>query len=194
MACSTSLALGIQASCDAQKKPGGVDKRIWLGSLDDLTAITFGAGNIITAFTFASTKGLVTYSGRREKNNAGSEIEVGENLTLRNQSVNLQVYWNTAEELATLDSLLDNEGLFAIIETNAGMLEVYGVNKGDNFNNFGLKATANVGNTGTVLNDSTAFALTLSGPHTNLQLLYNPATALATNIAALDALTIDPAP
>jgi hypothetical protein len=35
--------------------------------------------------------------------------------------------------------------------------------------------------------------MVLSGGFTNLQLLYNPGTALATNVAALDAQTIDPA-
>lgn len=193
MSCIT-LSKGIQASCVAIKKPGGVDKRVWLGLLDDLASITLGTGNILDAMTFKAGKGLTQWTGRREKNGATSEIEIGENVTIRRQLVALSVYWETAAELTTLDQLLDAEGLFAIIETNAANLEVYGVNNSNqyNFTNFGLKATKNSGNTGKVINDATAFALELSGGLTNLQLLFRPTSDLASNILYLNLRSIDP--
>lgn len=193
MSC-VSLALGVQASCVATKKPGGLDKRVYLGLVSDLASVTFGADNSFTAFTFKDGKGLVQYISKKDKNSATSALEVGENQNLRNHSVNLVVYWETAAQLKTLDDLLDTEGIFVIVETNYGTLEAFGLNKGSNFDNFGLKATANDGTSGVVLNDPTAFNLVLSGQHTNLQLLFNPAVALDTNIAALDALCLDPAP
>lgn len=194
MACA-DLSKGVQASCTSIKKIGGLDKRIYIGLLDDLASATFGGVglNSVTALTFKSGKGLVQYIGRKDKNNAGVEIERGENVTLRNQSVNLLVYYSDATELGTLDALIDTEGLFAIVETNAGSLEVYGLAKSASFNNFGLVASGS-GNSGTVMQDSTAFNLALTGGVPNMQLYYNPTADLPTNIAALDALSIDPAP
>jgi len=274
MACVDELIKGIQASCNAQKKVGGLNKRIYLGLVKDLESVTFGANNansvtamtfkdpvtstgsaitlanpgvatvastadletgmvikitantgatlvggntivgqsfvitVINATTFSigaqttgaastgftftyATKGLTQWSGKKDKNNAGVEIEVGENVTVRNQSVVMSIYYETAEELSYLDNLIDQEQVFAIVETVAGSLEVFGINK-VNFGSFGLKASAFTGTSGTVLNDSTAGALTMSGGMTNLQLQYNPGVSLATNIAALDALSIDP--
>ncbi len=194
--CLSSLEKGVQASCTAIKKVGGLDKRIYLGAIGDLTAVTIGSNNTLTSLTFATDKGFVKMIGRKEKNSAGSDIEVGENLTLRNQTLNLSVYYDAVGSQATIDldsidKIIDNEGMFAIVETNAGTLEVFGINK-TNFDNYGLKVTANPGTSGLLLNDATAFAMVLSGGFTNLQLIYNPSASLATNITALEALVIDP--
>lgn len=191
MACVDSLVLGVQADCNATKKVGGLSKRIYIGTLDDLASVTFGTGNIITAITFESGKGLVQFVGKKEKNSAGSDIEAGENFNTRNHNVNLSIYYSTGLQLQSIDQLIDQEGVFAIVETNAGGLEVFGINR-INFAAYGLKVTANPGSSGVLLNDSTAFAMVLSGGHTNLQMQYNPSVALATNIAALDVLSIDP--
>jgi len=194
--CLSSLEKGVQASCTAIKKAGGLDKRIYLGAIGDLATCVIGSDNTLTSITFTATKGLVKMVGRKEKNSAGSDIEVGENVTLRNQTLSLSVYYDSAGPQATIDlaaieGIIDNEALFAIVETNAGSLEVFGINK-VNYDGYGLRVTANPGTSGLILNDSTAFAMVLSGGFTNLQLIYAPATALATNIAALDALVIDP--
>lgn len=180
---------GIQSSCNALKKVGGLDKRIYVAPVDSLDVVTYGADNSITSFTFKSGKGFVKYIGKKEKNNAGSDVEPGDNVNVRRQTVNMAVYWETAADLAALDDLIDQEGVFVVVETLPGALEVFGINK-TNFNSFGLKVTANPGTSGVVLNDSTAFLPTLSGGLTNLQLLYNPAGTLAANITALDLQTI----
>jgi hypothetical protein len=188
--CEYSLLVGIQSSCEAIKKVGGLDKRIYLGSIDDLDSVTLGAGNSVTSFTFKAAKGFVKYIGKREKNSAGSDIEVGENVNLRNQTLSMAVYYESAADLAALDTLIDTERVFAVVETNPGTLEVFGINK-VNFSAYGLKVTANPGTSGLVLNDSTAFVPVLSGGFTNLQLIYKPSDTLAVGIAALDAQTID---
>jgi hypothetical protein len=194
--CLSSLAKGVQASCTAIKKVGGLDKRIYLGAIGDLDTVTIGSNNTLTSLTFLAAKGFVLMTGRKEKNSAGSDIEVGENVTLRNQTLNLSVYYDSVGTQATIDlesidSIIDNEGMFAIVETNAGTLEVFGINK-TNWDGYGLKVSANPGTSGLLLNDSTAFAMVMTGGFTNLQLIYNPSASLATNIAALDALVIDP--
>lgn len=276
MACVPSLLKGVQGSCAAIKKVGGLNKRIYIGTIGDIDTVTFGANdaNSITGITFNSpatgsgsaitlanpgvatvastsglttgqvititantgatlvggltivgqsftitvingttfslgaqttgaastgfsfsyaTKGLTQWIGKKDKNSAGAEIEVGENVNIRNQTVTPIVYYETAAELAYLDALIDQEQVFAIVETVAGSLEVFGINK-VNFGSFGLKASALTLTSGVLLNDSTAGTLTLTGGLTNLQLQYNPSVSLATNIAALDALSIDPAP
>jgi hypothetical protein len=148
--------------------------------------------NTIDAFVFKAGKGFIKFIGKADKNSAGSELETGENVNIRTHSVSPVVYYETADDLAALDTLIDSEGIFAVVETRAGTLEVFGINKVA-FGSYGMKVTANTQNSGIVINDNTAFLPVISGGHTNLQLLYKPATALATNIAALDAQVIDSA-
>ena len=189
-ACQDTLVKGVQATCNALKRVGGISEDVWLGAVDDLAAVTFGTYNEITSFTWKSTKGFVKYKGKREKNSSGSDIEPGENVNLRNQTLNMAIYYETAEDLDTIDKLIDAQKVFAVVLTNPGSLEVFGINK-VNFQNYGLKATTNPQSSGLLLNDVTAFQMALSGGFTNLQLIYKEGTALATAIAALDAQTID---
>ena len=188
--CDYELLKGIQASCEAIKRVGGLDKRIYISTVSALQSITFGTGNSITAFVFKSGRGFVKYIGKPERNASSSDVEPGPNVNIRNHTLSPVVYYETAADLEALDNLIDSEGIFAVVETRAGGLEVFGINK-VNWDSFGMKVTSNPQNSGVVLNDDTAFLPVISGGHTNLQLLYNPGTALATNITALDAQTID---
>lgn len=190
----TDLALSVRPNCAAKKKPGGVSKKIFFGLLSDVASATFGAAGINSMLTlvFKEDKGLIEYDLKRDKNSATTSLEPGENANLRNHVVNAIVNWNTAEELGALEDLIDAEGVFAIVEQNGGNLEVYGFNKGANFDNFGLKASSLEGSTGIVMNDPTAFNVALSGQHTNLQLIYKPAQSLTANITELEALVVDP--
>lgn len=272
MACVDSVIKGVQALCAETHKVGGLDKRIWIGTVTDLASVTYGTGNNMTAMTFSggtsltgtaitlaspgvatvastaglatgnkvtvtantgatlvngltivgqtftitvinattfsigatttgvastgftvtvATKGLVKFIGRIDKNSAGSDIEDGENIKVRNQFVNMSVYYSTGAQLEAIDQLIDQDQVFAIVETRPGALEVFGISK-VNYSSYGLKVTANPGTSGVLVNDSTAFAMVLSGGLPNLQLKYNEAVALAINIIAIDALTIDP--
>lgn len=196
MACN-DLTRGINPNCDATRKAGGLNKRIYIGLLADLTAVTFGTGNVATGFTFATDKGFVKFIGKREKHNTAMALEVGENFNLRNHGVNAVAYYNTPEELEALDALIDVEGAFMVVETNAGELEVWGLNKGTNFANFGLKASAIEGGSGTAITDSNIYTLSMSGNHENLQLYFAsvPGTStLSEDIAILEGLTVWPAP
>lgn len=201
MSC-TELTRGINPNCDATRKAGGLNRRVYVGLLSDLSAVTFGTSNLVTGFTFASTKGFVKFIGKREKHNSVMALEVGENFNLRNHGINLVAYYNTAAELEALDALLDVEGVFVVAETNSGELEVWGMNKGPNFANFGLKASAIAGGSGTAIVDSNIYTLSLNGNLENLQLYFQGppagsppvALTLAANIAILDALTVWPTP
>lgn len=191
MACDT-LTANLAPSCEAIKKPGGLDKRIWIGLIDDLDGVTFGTGNQITAFTFAAMKGFITATGKMEKNNSSLALNAGENYNLRTQSFNFVSYYLSADDLSDIDALIDQEQLFVCAETNAGTIEVYGVNNSDAFNNFGLQCTAIEGGSGTAKLDPSQIALTFSGDFENLQMRFEDTAAmtpgLAADIAYLDAL------
>lgn len=188
--CDYNLLKGVQASCLATKRVGGLDKRIYISTVSSLESVTFGLGNSITAFVFKSGRGFVKYIGKPDANAAGSDVESGANVNIRNHSVSPVVFYETKEDLEALDNLIDSEGIFAVVETRAGGLEVFGINK-VNFNSYGMKVTSNPQTSGVLINDNTAFLPVISGGHTNLQLLYNPAQTLAQNITALDLQTID---
>jgi len=192
MAACDALTTNLSPSCEAIKKPGGLDKRIWIGLVEDLDSVTFGTGNQITAFTFAASTGFITATGKMEKNNSSIAINAGENYNLRTQSFNFVSYYLTAEDLDDIDQLIDQEQLFVCAETNAGTIEVYGINKSDAFDNFGLQCTAIEGGSGTAKLDASQFALTFSGDFENLQLVFEDTAAgspgLAADIAYLDAL------
>lgn len=199
MAACNELIRGINPNCEATRKPGGLNKRLYLGLLSDLDAVTFGAGNLVTNFTFKQDKGFVKVIGKREKHNSDMTLEVGENFNLRNHAINAVIYYNTPEELEALDAIIDAEGAFIVAETNAGELQVWGVNKGANFLNFGLKAATIEGGSGTVKTDSNIYTLGMTGNHENLQLYFDTSTeqapkTLAENIDVLDGLTVWPEP
>lgn len=200
MACN-ELTRGINPNCEATRKPGGLNKRLYIGLLTDLDAITFGTGNLVTGFTFKAGKGFVKVIGKREKHNSTMALEVGDNFSLRNHGINAVIYYNTPLELEALDAIIDVESAFVIAETNAGELECWGVNKGANFLNFGLKPSAVEGGSGTAITDSNIYTLSFAGNHENLQLYFGALEAetpfdpltLAENIALLDGLVVTPA-
>ena len=194
MAFCDDITTNLEPSCEAIKKPAGLDKRIWIGLLKDVTAFANGTGNQITAITFASMKGLITATGKKEKNNSSMSLNVGANYSLRTHSFNFIGYYFDAADLAAIDALIDQEQVFVCTETNAGTIEVYGVNLGSNYNNFGLNVSALEGGSGTAMIDESQYGLTFSGDHENLQLIFNDTAAmtpgLAADIAYLDALVV----
>lgn len=193
MACN-ELTRGINPNCEATRKSGGLNKRLYIGLLSDLATVTFGTGNLVTGFTFEATKGFVKVIGKREKHNSVMALEVGDNFSLRNHGINAVIYYNTPDELQALDSLIDVEGAFIVAETNSGELECWGLNKGSNFMNFGLKASAIDGGSGTSITDSNIYTLSMTGNHENLQLYFDAGSSatLQDNIDTLDALVIWP--
>ena len=191
MPCSNTLT-DLTPSCATLKKKSGYDKRFWIGSIADLSSVTFGSTQEITALAFTSTFGFKVYSGKRFKNNAVHGINAGENYNERVQSFNAVLYAHTAAERLAIEQLIDAEDVFVVSESNAGVLEVFGINKGSNsqYDNYGLKVTAADQTLGALLNDDAAVMLTFSGTFENWALVYAEGTALATNIAAIVAMEV----
>lgn len=191
MSSCLALTKNLNPGCASLKAIGGADRRIWIGSIADFDAFTFGSGiNGLTSFTMKATKLLVRFLGKRLKNTANIALEDGENVMLRNHSVVFAAYAQTAAEKKALDELIDQESVLCFVETNSGQINVYGLALAPfNPDNFGLKATAGEGSIGTLINDPNVFTLTLSGQVPNLELVYGTGV-LATDIAALDTLSV----
>jgi len=189
--CSNSLT-ALDPSCAALKQKGGFDKRFYVGNIADLDSVTYGADQEVTAFTFSGTTGFKKIIGKRLKHGAETSLEAGDNVNMRTQNFNAVLFAQSAAERASVEALWDAEDIFVVAESNAGTIEVYGINKGANsqFDSYGLKASAGTWNTGVALNDDTSIPTTFSGDFDNGPLIYDEGSTLAVNIAALDAQVV----
>lgn len=78
--CTTKISEGLDPSCEALDKIGGVNKTIYFGNLDELTFTTNGAGYINSVTLSTSPVGLLyKFVGKTKKNNSTFELQVGEN-------------------------------------------------------------------------------------------------------------------
>ena len=184
-----TLLDSLDPTCSALKKLGGVNKRVYIGQLSqlssysqdpttkDITTITMGACGS-TAYM------LKKFVGKKFKHNGTYEVVVGENVNTVNQSAILVLYHFTSRDKEKIEQLINAEDLFLIMENNAGQVEVWGIE-------LGLNTSAGSGGTGALLNDPTAFTITLSGEQSTLSRIFNvgPTSTLAQNLAYLDAIT-----
>lgn len=200
MACDSSCANltgGLDPSCDALKRVGGLTKRVWLGQLSQLDSYTVNGTTLDIESLSLCLNGSIPYTlykfiGRKLKNSKTEEVVVGENINTINQILNLVLYHNTSLEKKKIEDLINAEDVFAIVETNSGILEVYGIDtRGSQSSDDpigGLNCSAGTGGTGVLLNDSTAFTITLSGEHRVISRNFNitESATLTQNIAYLD--------
>lgn len=200
MACldsCSSLVAGIVPSCDALKKPGGVNKRVWIGQHSILDAYTVDGDLNVDTLTLCSASPantLKVFEGKKFKNSATTEVTVGENYNTINQSVSLVLYHSTSLHKKYIEDLIGADDLFCLVETNAGAIEVYGIDvatDGSESPTGGLSCTAGTGSTGVQLQDSSAFTITLSGQHRVLSRLFVAAgaTTLQDSIDYLDGIS-----
>lgn len=180
------LISGINPACDALNKVGGVNKRVWIGLKGNITYTTDSNGyvNTISMATSGSlaTK-LYTYTGKRDKNSFSFPLTAGENINTFNHTAMMMLYYSTPAELETLNQLANADDVVVFMEGNDEKIYILGLEKG-------LNASAGEGGSGVLLNDSTAYTLTLSGEQTKTPNIFrvNAAASLATNQAYLDAL------
>ena len=181
------LISGIDPACDALNKVGGVNKRVWIGLKGNISYTTDSNGyvNTISMATSGSlpTK-LYTFTGKRDKNSFSFPLTAGDNINTFNHTAMMMLYYSTPAELESLNQLANADDLVVFMEGNDGKIYILGLEKG-------LNASAGEGGSGTLLNDSTAYSLTLSGEQTKTPNIFrvNAAASLATNQAYLDALT-----
>lgn len=197
MACR-NLTRGLDPTCDALKKLGGLAKRVYIGQLADLDSYTVNDDTLdIQALVMVASPAstLKKFIGKKLKHSVTTPVEVGENINVFNQTAVLVLYHFTSLEKAAIEELVNVEDAFVLVETFAGQIEVYGIDTNGIADSDdplgGLNTSAGDGGTGVALNDPTAFTLTLSGQHRIMSRIFNvsPTATLAQNIAYLDAIS-----
>ena len=112
-------------------------------------------------------------------------MTAGENVNTFNHTAMMELFYSTPTELLSIQKLCNADDLVVFMQMNDGKIIVLGLE-------IGLNASAAEGGTGTVLNDSTAYKVTLSGEQTIMPQYFNingTVATLAQNIAYLDALS-----
>jgi hypothetical protein len=183
------LIRGVNPSCDAQNKVGGINKRVWIGQLNMLNASASytedvnGYVNSLNLLSVASIPyTLKKFIGKKSKNSTTNEVVVGENTNTVNQSTILALYYSTPTEREAIEALINADDVFVAVQGQYGGIEIYGLD-------FGLNCTAGTGGLGALLNDNTAFVVTLSGEQLGLPKQFLVGGTLANTITYLEGIS-----
>lgn len=195
MSCGT-LANGLDPNCDGLQRPGGNDKRVWIGQRADITGYTVdNTTHDVETITMAANKLLYKFIGQQLEHVTENQIQKGKNFNSIKQIVNLVLYPFTTLERETMMNLINAEDLVVFVQNMAGQIEVFGLEIAGSTTSYivgGLNAESGGNSSGATLQDDTSFKIALSGDFRNLPPIFNINTSpsLATNIAYLDALTV----
>lgn len=196
MACN-NLTLGIDPSCTALKKRGGVAPVVYIGQNSWLDSYTINESTLDIEAISLELNGSVPYKlkrfkGKKLKHSATSPLEVGENVNVFNQNVLLRLYYATSLEMSAIEALANAPDTFVFLQNGEGQIEVYGIDTQGSASSDdplgGLNASAGEGGTGILLNDDTSYLITLSGQHRIMKRIFNISTSatLAENLAYLN--------
>lgn len=186
MANCNDLLRGVNPTCEALNKVGGVDKTVYIGLKSNIS-YTVDSNGYVNSISMATSGSLPTYlykfTGKRDKNNWAAPLTAGENVNTWNHTAMLALYYSTPTELDTIEKLCNADDVVVFMQGNDDKIVVLGLQKG-------LNASAGEGGSGTLLNDNTAYMVTLTGEQTTMPKYFrvNAAATLATNLAALDAI------
>ena len=188
MADCVDLLEGLDPSCNALNKVGGVKKRVWIGQISQLGTVpyTTDADGYVDTIAFATASpayGLHKFIGKKSKHNGTYELTAGDNVNTFNTSAILVLYHYTPADREAIENLVNADDLFALFETEAGQIELFGITQG-------LNASAGTGATGVLLQDNTAFSLTLSGEQLSMPKLFLNGGTLADSITYLDGISV----
>lgn len=188
MADCNNLIAGLNPNCDALNKVGGANKRVWIVQKSKLsfTVDTAGYINSLALAVIGSIPAqLFRFYGKRDKNNATWPVTAGENINTFNHIAVMSLYYSTPSDLIAIQNLVNADDVIVFMQTNDNKIIVLG-------SDLGLNASAGEGGTGTVLNDSTAYVVTLSGQQSIIPLYFSINGTIATiaqNTAYLDSLS-----
>ena len=195
MACVTSLTTGLDGTCEAVKKVGGVNKSIYAGSIKDLTSVTYGTDGDITALTFDTNKVLVKFTGRIGKNTASEPITAeGEgNVNIYTHTVQPILYHATQAERTAIEELFALDQAFFIVPMRSGQIVCDGIgNDVNSLQDYGLKLSEGDDAVGLALNDQNAQTATFTGEMLHKAILFDEGSSYADNITALDGYLTNP--
>ena len=181
MATCNDLISGIDPACDALNKVGGVNKRVWIGLKSNIS-YTIDSNGYVSTVTMGNVGSisakLYKFIGKRDKNSFAFPMTAGDNINTFNHTAIMQLYYSTPSELETLNQLANADDMVVFMEGNDEKIYVLGLGKG-------LNATAGEGGSGILLNDSTAYTLTLSGEETDTPKIFR--TVAGASISTLTA-------
>lgn len=203
MACDSScvsLTVGLVPSCEALNKPGGLAPTVYVGQLSTLDSYTTNGTTLDVETLTMCMNGTVPYTlkkfkGQKLKHSKTEEVIPGENFNAINQILNLVLYHFSSLDKAAIESLLNVKDAFVIVQNNAQQMEIYGLDVTTELSSDnplgGLKVTAGSGSTGVLLQDSTAFTITLSGEHRIISRIFRTgeSSTLAQDLAYLDGIS-----
>lgn len=188
MANCNDLLAGLMNGCDAINKVGGVNKRVWIGKKDNILPSydTAGYVNSIAMSTVGSIPSkLYKFIGKRDKNSATWPMTAGDNVNTFNHTAILELFYSTPTEMLSIENLCNSDDLVVFMQGNDDKIIVLGLKDG-------INASAGEGGTGLLLNDSTAYKVTLSGEQTVMPKYFSVNGTIATiaqNIAYLDTIS-----
>lgn len=181
MATCNDLISGIDPACDALNKVGGVNKRVWIGLKSNIS-YTIDSNGYVSTVTMGNVGSisakLYKFIGKRDKNSFAFPMTAGDNINTFNHTAIMQLYYSTPSELETLNQIANADDMVVFMEGNDEKIYVLGLGKG-------LNATAGEGGSGILLNDSTAYTLTLSGEETDTPKIFR--TVAGASISTLTA-------
>lgn len=184
-----SLSNSITPDCAALKRPGGANKRVFLGSVTDLSSVTFDNTDSYnaTALAFKTGKQAIEVVGKKAKNTGGASFEEGENLTVRNHSVTVITYPKTAAHRKALDEIISQDQVFAVVERLDGEFELFGLSTA-NYESWGMKVTGGSYEIGIEVNDMNGYTLEFTGEMLNVPIVFGEGKTYAENVTDLVAL------
>ncbi len=174
----------IGASCAALEQVGGVKKKVWVTQLSQIDSYTSDSDGYVDSITMAADNSsvdykLITITGKKFTHNGTFEGVIGDNINTISHNAAIKIFTETPAQREAVLTLFKADELVVFFETEAGKIEIYGLDKG-------LEASALAGGTGTALQDDTGITLTLSGEQTRLPDYFLTGGTLATSIAYLD--------
>ena len=189
MANCNDLVKGLDPTCDALNKVGGVNKRVWIGQLSQITGYSKDGGTDDISGISMAVNGSIPFTlkkfiSKRDKIAVTFPLSVGENINTFNHTLAIPLYYSTTQELNAIKNLCNADDLFVVFQDNNDELMVAGIE-------LGLNASAGEGGTGILLNDATSYMVTLSGEQKSTPKYFNISSVatLAQNIAYLDAIS-----
>ena len=112
--CKNKILNSLIPICQATKKPGGLDRRVWVCNFDD-AVITYDDEGYIdgVVMTGSPVPKLYKFVGKDWKHNYGLEGQIGENLNTIKDTLNLVLNYFLPSERAAVEALFN-----AIAESN----------------------------------------------------------------------------
>jgi hypothetical protein len=177
----------IGLSCEAKNAIAGVNKRLWLTTLSRIAGTTKDSDGYVNTLTMGQDSSsadykLITITGRANTHNGAFEGVFGDNVNLIKHNATVKLFADTPEKRDLVKNLLNEDDVVVIYETEAGKVEIYGLETG-------LEMSALTGGTGTQKQDDFGITATFSGDQSALPDMMLVGGSLSATITYLDAIT-----